>query len=317
MSVLLQPNEIRSMPAQAIRRIVEMGDGDAALLYLALLECGEYGKAQQALHWGDERLSAAHKRLAELELVSAESAPAAPQKESFTEVPQYSREDVLTAMEQEPEFCGLYREVERLLGRSLGDADLNSLYTVYDGLALPVEVILLLVSYVSRKVRQNGNAGTAPRMNQIKTEAFRWKRRGLDTAEAVEQYLRLEEQINSREWEILSAAGVVEFRRAVADERKFIASWVELGFSKELIALACDKTIYSKGKMNWPYANKILLTWHQAGYRTVEQVKAGDKPAVHTAPVKTGRRQEDYQPTDDRIRRNTERLKQLLGEEGE
>jgi len=314
MSVLLQPNEIRSMPAQAVRRILEAGDGDCALLYLALLECNEYSAAQQALHWGDERLKAAHGRLAELGLVSAESAPAAPKKESFTEVPQYSREDVLTALEQEPEFCGLYREVERLLGRSLGDTDLASLYTVYDGLALPVEVILLLVSYVSRAVRQSGKTGATPRMNQIKTEAFRWKRRGLDTVEAVEQYLRLEEQINSREWEILSAAGITEFRRAVTDERKFIASWVEMGYGKDLIALACEKTIYSKGKMNWPYANKILLSWHQAGYRTVEQVKAGDKPAARTAPVKPGRKQEDYQPSDDRIRKNTERLKQLLEE---
>jgi len=163
-------------------------------------------------------------------------------------------------------------------------------------------------------VRQSGKPSATPRMNQIKTEAFRWKRRGLDTVEAVEQYLRLEEQINSREWEILSAAGVVEFRRAVDREREFIASWVEIGFAQELIALACEKTIYSKGKMNWPYANKILLSWHQAGYRTVEQVKAGDKPAGHTAPAKTGRRQEDYQPSDDRIRKNTERLKQLLEE---
>ena len=40
MSALLLPNEILSMSAQAARLIVESGDGDGALLYLALLECG-------------------------------------------------------------------------------------------------------------------------------------------------------------------------------------------------------------------------------------------------------------------------------------
>ena len=40
MSALLLPNEILSMSAQAARRLVEAGDGDAALLYLALLERG-------------------------------------------------------------------------------------------------------------------------------------------------------------------------------------------------------------------------------------------------------------------------------------
>ena len=41
MSALLMPNDILSMTAQAARRVVELGDGDCALLYLALLE-GNY-----------------------------------------------------------------------------------------------------------------------------------------------------------------------------------------------------------------------------------------------------------------------------------
>ena len=40
MSALLLPNEILSMSAQASRLLVESGDGDGALLYLALLERG-------------------------------------------------------------------------------------------------------------------------------------------------------------------------------------------------------------------------------------------------------------------------------------
>ena len=37
LSTLLLPNEILSMSAQAARLLVESGDGDGALLYLALL----------------------------------------------------------------------------------------------------------------------------------------------------------------------------------------------------------------------------------------------------------------------------------------
>ena len=40
MSVLLLPNEVLSMTAQAARRLVDAGDGDCALLYLALLQAG-------------------------------------------------------------------------------------------------------------------------------------------------------------------------------------------------------------------------------------------------------------------------------------
>ena len=40
MPALLMPSEILSMSAQAARRLVEAGEGDGALLYLALLSCG-------------------------------------------------------------------------------------------------------------------------------------------------------------------------------------------------------------------------------------------------------------------------------------
>ena len=48
MSALLLPNEILSMSAQAARLLVDSGDGDGALLYLALLECG--GDGERAAH---------------------------------------------------------------------------------------------------------------------------------------------------------------------------------------------------------------------------------------------------------------------------
>ena len=313
--MLLQPNEIRSMTAQAVRRLVEAGDGDAALLYLALLEWNDCSRAQRALHWGDGQTNAVYGRLVRLELAAPQSAPTPRREEPAEEIPRYTTEDIAGAMESQPEFCGLYREVENRLGRPLSHVDLETLYGVYDGLALPAEVILLLVSYMLHKVRQTGGAAAVPRMSQIKTEAYRWKRRGLETPEAVEQYLRLQQQVESREWEILSAVGVVEFRRAVTDERKFIESWVEMGFSAALIALAYERTIYQKGKMNWPYLNKILLAWHQSGWRTPEQVKAEDKPARRAAPAAAPKGQTDYQPTADRIRESGDWLDEFLQNE--
>ena len=61
MTPLLLPNEILSMSAQAARLLVESGDGDGALLYLALLECGgDQAKASARLRWEDGRLSLIH-----------------------------------------------------------------------------------------------------------------------------------------------------------------------------------------------------------------------------------------------------------------
>lgn len=316
MTPLLLPNEILSMSAQAARILVEAGDGDCALLYLALLDGGDAEKARRALHWEDDRLNAAYGRLTELKLAAADGAPRQEAPVYTEETLQYSRRDVADALNREPEFMGLYREVEHRMGRPLSDADLQALYAVYDGMALPAEVVLLLVNYVIRAVRRRtGKENALPRMSQIKSEAARWKRLGLENAEAVDAYIRRQELVNSREWAILSIVGVVQPRAAVADERRFIASWVELGFSDELIALAYERTVFQKGAMNWSYMNKILLNWHQAGFRTPEQVKAGDKPAK-PAGRSAAAGKKDYQPTDERIQKSADWMDEFLQQQG-
>lgn len=318
MPALLLPNEILSMSAQAVRRLVEAGEGDCALLYLALLEGSDAPKAQKDLHWGEARLAAAWRRLVDLGLAAEESVPAPAEKQEPVETTvQYSRKDLADALTNEPEFCALYHEVERLLGRPLSDVDLQSLYTVYDGMAMPAEVILLLVNHKIHAVRrQKQNPGAVPRMSQIRSEAALWKRLGLDTAEAAEAHLRWQQQVDRREWAILSAVGVTERRPAVEREREYIGSWVELAISDDLIAMAYERTVYQKGQMNWPYLNKILMSWHQAGFRTPEQVKAGDKPAAKRSAPKGGKQGETYQPTAERIQKNSDWLDEFLRQQG-
>ena len=143
MSALLIPNEILSMTAQAARRLVELGDGDCALLYLALLEGGDGRK----LNWPRERLGQAYSRLTAQGLAASSAPVTAPESPRQDDrIPEYNRSDVLQALEQEPAFTGLYREMERLLGRPMSDADLKALYTIYDSLALPAEVVLMLTN---------------------------------------------------------------------------------------------------------------------------------------------------------------------------
>ena len=219
-------------------------------------------------------------------------------------------------MEQEPVFQGLCREMEGRLGRMFNDSDLKSLYTMYDYLALPPEVILLLTGWALRRERrQKNNPAASPRMPQIQKEAFRWKRLGVDTLERAEDYLRRQEQVDGREWDILSAVGVTDRRPAVEREREYIAAWVELGLSDELIRLAYERTVYKKGAMNWPYMNKILQSWHEAGYRTPAQVEAGDRPPRRDKPVQPRQQPKDFQPTRERIQKNNDWLDRFLKEQ--
>lgn len=315
MPALLLPNEILSMSAQAARLLVESGDGDGALLYLALLESGGDGaKASARLRWTEARLRPAWDRLAALGLARppAEAPPPPPRQED--RLPEYSREDVLTAQEREPQFRDLCRELEGMLGRVFTDSDLKCVLTIYDHLGFPPEVAVLLTGWaVRRERRQKNNPAACPRMPSVQREAFRWKRLGLDTLERAEDYLRRQEAVDQREWAILQAVGVAERRPAVEKERSFLGSWVELGFSDELIRLAYERTVYQKGAMNWPYMNKILLSWRQAGYQTPAQVEAGDRPPRRTRGAAP--QPQDFQPSQERIQKNADWLDQFLEEQ--
>lgn len=315
MSVLLLPHEVLSMTAQAARRLVEAGDGDCALLYLALLQGGgSPDQAARQLDWAQGRLEAAFARLTAMGLAAGDC-PAAPQPALQDErPPEYTRGDIADALEREHSFHGLYQEMERMLGRVFSDTDLKSLYTIYDYLALPVEVIFLLAGYVVRASRrQRGGEAPLPRMTEVKKEAFRWKRLGITTVERAEEYLRVQESIDQREWGVLSAVGVTQRRPAIDREREYIHRWVQWGFSDEMIHLAYERTIFRKGQMNWPYVNKILESWRKSGFTTPQQVEGerGGKPQAK--PQTQGAKpQENYQPSQSRIRQQSDWLDQFL-----
>lgn len=308
MTALLMPNEILSLSAQAARRLIQSGNGDCALLYLALLESGgDTEKARCALKWSNDRLSAAFSALGTMGLVSGQPAPAPAPSPAEDTPPEYSRADLLTALEKEPSFSDLCRTAEQYLGKPMSETDLKSLYTVYDYLALPGEVILLLLHWCAAETERKYGQGRRPRMTGVKKEAFRWKRLGLDTAESVEEFLRKQQALTARERDILPLLDI-HGRPPVDREREYISGWVEMGFADDAIRLAYERTLFQKQQMNWPYMNSILKRWHQAGFHTAAQAEAGDRPPQRSAHPGTLRTAAPQPARDDR-QRSAEKLR--------
>lgn len=139
---------------------------------------------------------------------------------------------------------------------------MKSLYTIYDYLALPAEVILMLAHWCAAEAERKLGPGRRPRMTEIKKAAFRWKRMGLDTVEAAEDFLRRQQALAGRERDILPLLDIRD-RPPVDREREYIAAWVDMGFSDDAIRLAYERTLFQKQKLNWPYMNSILKRWHQ------------------------------------------------------
>ena len=307
--------QVVSLSAEAADKLISRGEGDAALLYLALLRHGTPDAARKALRWSGERADRAWDVLVGAGLVAAarpsETKPAPLEPEG---PPDYLRADILGAME-EGTFRSLYHAVERRLGKKLSDTDLKMLYEIFDFLALPAEVILLLTTWCVEEFQEKYGSGRMPRMSQIKKTAYVWHRQGVDTAEAAEEYLKKKTSLRQREREILPLLDIVN-RLPLDKEREYIAGWVDMGFPDDAIRLAYERTVMKKQSLNWPYMNSILNSWNKKGLHSVREIEAGDSdpnrkktagPAPQTA-------QEREQAFDDRLRRDMEWLKKFTEE---
>ena len=63
-------------------------------------------------------------------------------------------------------------------------------------------------------------------------------------------------------------------------ERGYIASWLDMGFGCDAIAEAYDRTVVATGARKWAYLNRILMSWHEKGLHTPEEIETGDPRAA-------------------------------------
>ena len=313
MSRLLLPGDILAMDRRAADRLIAAGSGDGALLYLWLLGHGGElvpSAARKALKWDDIRLEQAVAALKTIGLSDGSARAEAPPPAAPDGPPEYTAADITRELEQQDSsFPGLVNEVQRRLGKILSTADLKILYTLYDYLALPAEVICLLVSWCVEEFERKYGPGRRPRMSTVQKEGFAWKRLGVDTVQAAEAHLKRQELYRTREGEVLRLLDIPP-RPLVEGERKKVAAWTDMGFEDAALRLAYEKTVYKKQKMDWDYMNGILARWHRANLHTLAEIEGADKPprnvpAMQDQPSQPGE-------ADRRVREDLERMRAFM-----
>ena len=309
MSQAFFPGEVLAITAQAADRLLKLDSGDAALLYLHLLRHGN----PEGLTWTDARIQVSWEQLKSQGL-APESPPAPPTPPAQEEPPpDYSTEDITQALaEQGSIFPALVEEVERRLGKRLSAADLKNLYTLYDHLALPTEVILLLVGWCIEETVRKYGPGRKPFLSQIRKEGFSWARLGIDTIERAEERITKLTRLRSREAEMLRLLDIAP-RPLVQREKDYIAAWDGMGFDDEALRMAYERTVLKKQSMDWGYMNGILRRWHEKGLHTAAAVRTGDRDP---RPVRAGGAAKAPPPPpadqERRAREDMERLRRLM-----
>lgn len=301
------PGQALAMTVQAADRLIKLDSGDAALLYLRLLRRGEL----TGLSWPQDRLQGALEQLRALGLAPGEALPAPEPPAQEVPPPDYSTEDITQALaDGASTFPALAEEVERRLGKRLSAADLKSLYTLYDHLALPSEVILMLVGWCIEEVARKYGPGRRPFLSQIRKEGFSWARLGIDTMERAEEHVERLTRLRSREAQVLRLLDITP-RPLVEREKSYIAAWDDMGFDDEAIRMAYERTVLKKQSMDWGYMNGILRRWHEKELHTAAAIRTGDR---EPRPVRAGGQTPPPSPAaqEQRAREDMERMRRLM-----
>lgn len=263
-NLLLPEGEFRVIRCDLADKLLSCADGDSALLYLYTLRHGaaaDETSAMRALGFSRERYERALFTLTSLTLsVQPEEA----QKPAAN--PTYTAAELRQARGGDHRFAAVCDEAEGVLGKTLTEGQLRTLFTIYDHLGLPAEVIMELLGYLKR---ERG----AVRLADIRQEAYAWADMGLYTAEAAQTYLSRREAEKPLTEAMFAALGTAA-RAPKAMEKRLISYAVAHGFPPDAMELAVRRTLRSLGKFSADYVRKILEAWEQKGVHTTAEITA-------------------------------------------
>lgn len=270
------------LPADDVQRLLATANGDAALLHLYLAAERPLSEAQQSLRMSKARYDLACATLQQLGLWPQESL----RHLDASQAPIYTEQDVIRETRTSREFEAITGETQRRLGRVLNNEELKTLLSIYRYLALPGEVISILVNYCIQRQRSRG-ISRMPSLRSIEKEAYYWADHGIDTMEQAAVYMQNQLLRQSQLGKIKELFGITG-RRLTNAEETYILNWLSWGFGEKEIALAYEKTCLATGGLKWPYCNSILRSWHDQGFTTLSQIEAGDHAPAKAAAKRPG-----------------------------
>lgn len=150
---------------------------------------------------------------------------------------------------------------QEILGKTISEQDMETIYWFYSELKMSPEAILLLLEHCVSKGKT--------RMNYIEKVAMSWSEMGLTNAENVALYIKNEEQKTGFLYSIRKIMGISD-RSLSQTEEKYLTKWhEEMGMEEEMIALAYEYCIIQTAKLSFPYMDKIITRWAAEEIRTV------------------------------------------------
>ncbi len=206
-----------------------------------------------------------------------------PQPPKVQEKPQYKARDIAAAVTEDRKMAMLLDFAQNVFGKTLGTAETATLFSFYDWLKLPLEVIMMLLEHCAALEKYS--------MRYAEKIAIAWADEGIDTIEKAEKHLQNADKrakLSRKYKRMLGISG-----RDLSDaEYAHILQWTEeMQMPQELIKTAYEKAVLATGQASFPYINAILQSWHKQGIHALSELSRDAAPAAapKAQPKKTNR----------------------------
>ena len=185
--------------------------------------------------------------------------------------------DMVKELRQKEDVMQLLFIAEQYLGKTLSPSEISRILYFYQELHFSADLIEYLIEYCVSKGSKS--------IRYMEKVALAWAQAGITTVEMAKQETTT---YNRKYFPILKAFGIRN-RNPVSREIADMDRWLdEYGFSQELIAEACARTIAQTGQPSFSYAEGILSKWKAQNVRTLQDVRALDEQ--HRQKQKTSAR---------------------------
>ena len=190
--------------------------------------------------------------------ISAQKAPAATAA-SRKAVP-------INSFRAQKEIKSLLFIAEQYLGKTLTRSEMETITYFYDTLHMSAD----LIEYLLETCVENGHKS----IHYIQKVAFSWAESGIETVTQAKEESML---YNRSCYTVLNAFGIKN-RGPAASELTYIRKWAEeYGFSSDIIAEACRRTISATHQPSFEYADKILTKWRERNIRHLKDITSLDE----------------------------------------
>lgn len=269
-SLILDYEDFLVLRGEIIDKILLSSNPDAALLYLYISRAKKSfnpSKAMKHLGFTKERYD---KTVYDLMCMQVLESKKEEKKQSihYEEKPKYTT-SALRAAREDVRFSAVCDTAESVLGKVLTDSYIKTLLYIYDRLKLPAEVIVELLVYLK------DNKSEPPRRSDIEREARLWIDMGIATYTDATNYIA-SKYAEKPLFESMMQALKIYGRDPQPIEERYILSFINYGFTSDVVSLAVEKMFSSLGKFSFQYLNKILLSFKEQNLFTVDDILQKD-----------------------------------------